>query len=263
MSLLLVSIFMASCNKGKDDSCIDDSLINQEVACFTVYDPVCGCDGKTYGNACEAKFMGGVKSFTQGACNCTYPFSGTVVDMSLDGCGKAIQLLDNSYFIPVSWPDDFELTAGMPVEFDYMLTAALGTCMAGEMIDVTCIRELGCFPIRDFDLNDFNSPDFDDEVSIVRSEVQGDCLVLEVTFAGGCADHDFRLSQVHPTCGTPPLPPPTLMLEHEAHGDPCEALLTKKLSFDLTKIRETTGNQTNFILVSRSGRFNLPLIYNY
>jgi hypothetical protein len=32
-----------------------------------VYLPVCGCDGKTYGNACEAE-SAGVTSFENGAC---------------------------------------------------------------------------------------------------------------------------------------------------------------------------------------------------
>ncbi|MEY3592359.1 MAG: hypothetical protein RLZZ38_1335 [Bacteroidota bacterium] len=49
-------------------SCIDSSLINLQVMCPGIFEPVCGCDSVTYENSCVATNYFGVSSFYPGEC---------------------------------------------------------------------------------------------------------------------------------------------------------------------------------------------------
>ncbi len=111
--------------------CVDSSLIDLSAACPLIYAPVCGCNGVTYGNGCEATYYGGVTSYTDGECQ---PGSGCI-DMSgldfglcdmflgytwmgnscapMSGCGYVIGNIDYSpNFYQSPW--ECQQTCGQP-----------------------------------------------------------------------------------------------------------------------------------------------------
>ncbi|MGB3182383.1 MAG: hypothetical protein WBB45_13415 [Cyclobacteriaceae bacterium] len=49
------------------EDCVDESQVDEGEVCYDLLQPVCGCDGITYSNDCQAR-KSGVLQYTEGAC---------------------------------------------------------------------------------------------------------------------------------------------------------------------------------------------------
>lgn len=65
MKVVFIVLSLLSISACKHSECEED--ISQNCICNEKYDPVCGCNSKTYGNACMAE-CSNILSYTKGAC---------------------------------------------------------------------------------------------------------------------------------------------------------------------------------------------------
>ena len=75
--VILICLSTISCSKDENNcvstpiassgNCIDSTLIDPNMMCTDLWEPVCGCNGVTYSNSCYAT-NAGVTTYVDGEC---------------------------------------------------------------------------------------------------------------------------------------------------------------------------------------------------
>jgi hypothetical protein len=83
----------------------------------------------------------------------------------------------------------------------------------------------------------FECPDnvVSDPLTVESASLIGGSIGFEVTHGGGCGQHDYALCYGPAFLESQPVQV-GLRLIHDAHGDPCDALLSARLRFDLAPL---------------------------
>ncbi len=74
-------------------------------------------------------------------------------------------------------------------------------------------------------------------VTISHVELNKDTLEIDVTYSGGCEDHSFELLFNGQFAKSLPVQA-HLVLYHNANKDQCKKLITEKLKFDVSALKE-------------------------
>ena len=97
-----------------------------------------------------------------------------------------------------------------------------------------------------------------DPVRIKDAQQIGDFIVLDVSYSGGCEEHEFQLETRGNFTSTYP-PEVDVTLKHNNNGDRCRGLKDTKLWFDLTPLRYPGTNKVILVLTNT----DTTLDYNY
>jgi hypothetical protein len=93
------------------------------------------------------------------------------------------------------------------------------------MLQVIIIEDLEEFEIDSIHIDSFS-------INKMRVDESEDIVTFEVSYGGGCGEHQFQLYSTEGVLYSNP-PGCLVYLSHDANGDYCEALITETISFSL------------------------------
>ncbi len=99
-----------------------------------------------------------------------------------------------------------------------------------------------------------------DPVTVLNATINGNILSIEVSYSGGCQDHEFNLTGSIAIMKSLP-PKRAIKLMHNSNEETCRELITETLTYDIRKFAATETSGSEIILLLDG--YKEPLRYIY
>lgn len=261
-ALFIVSICFLACQED-NMICIDPNLMNSTYECDSIYEPVCGCDNKTYFNHCEAELKGGLLSWTEGACDTDCEFNDTVLVFSTDQNCTLLQNSSSELFEVITEAQDFNWILGEYYLINKSPSIEDGICMIGTPINVECITLFNlnpnCVDIHSISGEDNQLPN--DTLEIISTVLSDDCLLISYNYLGGC--DPSRIDLYHLIDSSDHFQT-RLQIRYDNGNGPCTDPFTDSVSFDLSTLQLPDQTSINIKLdCNGDANFYQEFTYQY
>lgn len=133
LCMLIIHLQVPSRAQG---TCIDPAMIDPTALCGFIYDPVCGCNGITYNNSCEARYWHGVTSWVPGPC-LNPPPCYAFFSYLLDSAGYGVQFTDHSFGSNLRYWWDFGDSSSSALQNPHHIYNAAGSKVRFACLTVT------------------------------------------------------------------------------------------------------------------------------
>ena len=88
----------------------------------------------------------------------------------------------------------------------------------------------------------FVKPENSASIEILKTSIEANILTIEVSYSGGCAEHEFKL--YFDGNYKKSLPPKVdFILTHYNKGDACRSIVEKTMKFDISKAQYVGGKE--------------------
>lgn len=86
------------------------------------------------------------------------------------------------------------------------------------------------------------------DFTINKISISDNIMTINLSFSGGCKEHDFQLIGSEMVMKSYPAKRPVVLLHH-SNGDECEKLITKEIQFDISNLAIAKKNGEKIYLL--------------